>query len=308
MKKYVFAILVLSIALSLTSCLKDKEIEDQVYGMEGLEDIDLIEFPNSPRVTTTLDYSTIDTSFQLVTIRLNDEAPASEDIQVTLIPDESLVTDAGYAVAPSSIYTLGNLTVTIPAGSQEGSLTITAKPSELAADTYGFGFKIGAISNPKYTASGNFGTIVSVVPVKNKYDGLWEVSGTLVDAANAGITAAPPFNVELRTIDSKTVEMYNVTPPAGFAGLHLINAAGAVSAYGGFRPVVVFDATDNIVSVTNSFGQPNPANNRGAALDPTGVNKYDEATRTIQIKYFMTQPHPSVRTTFTETWTYKGRR
>jgi hypothetical protein len=46
-------------------------------------------------------------------------------------------------------------------------------------------------------------------------------------------------------------------------------------------------------------------------IDPSGVNKYDG--KTIHFKYWMKQPSlvpaaPNIRTSFDETWTYKGPR
>src|SRR5688572_10361744 len=100
--KRISLILLSSLSLVFTSCLKDENIDDMKYGMAGLEDRPLVEFPNSPRTTTPLNASTTDTTFNLITIRLNEPAPASEDVKVTLVPNDALVTAAGYAVAPSS--------------------------------------------------------------------------------------------------------------------------------------------------------------------------------------------------------------
>jgi hypothetical protein len=48
-------------------------------------------------------------------------------------------------------------------------------------------------------------------------------------------------------------------------------------------------------------------------IDPSGANKYDAATKTIQFKYWMIQPSlvptpPNIRVFFDEKWTYKGAR
>jgi hypothetical protein len=92
-----------------------------------------------------------------------------------------------------------------------------------------------------------------------------------------------------------------------------------------------FDAnTDLISEMRNYYGDPanpltgvgNPAlgtgapnyastNGRRITLDPTGVNAYDEATKTIRVKYFMLQPTVvpvGPRTFIEETLTYIGPR
>jgi hypothetical protein len=61
----------------------------------------------------------------------------------------------------------------------------------------------------------------------------------------------------------------------------------------------------------NYYGQ--PAGNTRSGLDPSGVNQYDAATKTVRIKYNMTQSSlvpaaPHIRTTWDETWKYVGSR
>jgi hypothetical protein len=300
-----------SLALVFTSCLKDKNIDDQKYGTKGLGDSRLVLFP-SARTTTTLVSSAKDTTFRLVTVRLAEANPAAEDIQVTLVPNNALVTGGGYSVAPASAYTLSGLTVTIPKGEREGYVNITTKTSNLAASTYGFGFTISAISNPAYTISATGKDFLAVLPVKNKYDGKYTMTGTIVDVAAATITAKPNAQVQLWTVDGSTVVMYN--SGAAFSSqvtLFPIYSGGSESAYGGFMPVFFFDANDNIIKVENNFGQPNPANTRSAVIDPTGINKYDPATKTIKVKFFMDQPSlvPSGhRASFDMTLVYTGPR
>jgi hypothetical protein len=81
----------------------------------------------------------------------------------------------------------------------------------------------------------------------------------------------------------------------------------AESAYGAFQPVFNFDANNNVTSVVNLYGQP-AGNTRSAAIDPTGVNKWDPTTKTLRVKWFMYQPSviSGIRTTFDFTFTYVG--
>jgi hypothetical protein len=62
-----------------------------------------------------------------------------------------------------------------------------------------------------------------------------------------------------------------------------------------------------VTDVTNYYGQGTNARARAAQLDPTGVNLYDFATRTLKVSYIMTQSG-SPRTFFNETFTYIGSR
>jgi hypothetical protein len=300
-------IMLSSLALVFTSCLKDKNIDDLKYGTKGLGDSRLVLFPSS-RITTTLVSSNKDTTFRLVTVRLAETSPASEDIQVTLTPNNALVTGAGYTVAPTSAYTLSGLTVTIPKGEREGYVNITTKTANLASATHAFGFTISSISNPAYTISASGKDFLAILPVKNKYDGTYTMTSTLEDAAVPALVAKSPTTVQLWTVDGSTVIMYNSgTSVASFKGLYPIMNGANESAYGSFMPVFFFDANDNVIKVENSFGQP-AANGRSAQLDPSGINKYDPATKTIKVKFFMYQPTGTLRSKFDVTLVYTGPR
>ncbi|MBL7970854.1 MAG: hypothetical protein JNL03_04965 [Prolixibacteraceae bacterium] len=85
-------------------------------------------------------------------------------------------------------------------------------------------------------------------------------------------------------------------------------AAGGASAWGSFCPVFKFDDNGNIIEVINDYGQP-ASNTRSAVLDPTGVNKYDPATKSFKVSYYMVQPSvvatpPHYRARMVETYTF----
>jgi hypothetical protein len=289
MKKILIVILSAT-AMMFTSCLKDKNIEDRKYGTDGVEDVPVALFPTK-KITTTLEASDKDTTFRIVTVRLAEPNPASEEVKVTLVPNNNLVTSGGFTVAPSSAYSVDNLVVTIPAGQREGYMNITTKTSNLTSATYGFGFTISAVSNPKYTISGNYKDFLAVLPVKNKYDGTYTLTGTLVDVASASLGAKSPTTVQLITTGPNSVVMYNSgTSVSSFKTIFPILSGTSESGYGGFMPVFYFDANENVIKVENNFGQPNPANTRSAGIDPTGVNKFNASTKVLKVKFFMYQP------------------
>lgn len=177
MKKYYSIALLAIIALFFSSCLKDKNIDDQVYGLKGLEDTKLAELVSAPYKVISLIASDNDTTFTLVNVHLNSAKPADNDLTVTLMIDQALLDDynlnngTSYIVPPSSAYTFDNLTVTIPKGSRDGFLKITTKPNSLSGPDYAFAFSIGSISDPSFVISKNYKNIVTVVGVKNIYDG-----------------------------------------------------------------------------------------------------------------------------------------
>ncbi len=309
-----FTIPVLLWCLFLGACLKDKYADEGRAGFEINKNSKIVEIggPVSGSYAASLDFSTRDTSINLVTVRVAAEQPVTEDVQVTVRLDPALVTaynaknNTKYVAPASNIYKIDNLVVTIPNGSQEGYLKFTAKPSDIAAGEYALGVSLVSVSNPGYILSGNFKSQVVIIGVKNRYDGLYKVTGSLIDLVVPTITGLYPLNWELVTNGANSVTVvdkdYTGTPT------HIISSGGAASQYGSFGLIVNFDpATNKITNIVNYYGQPAP-NGRSAALDPTGVNAYDPATRTIKIKYNLLQPGTTVRTRFDETWNYIGPR
>lgn len=254
MKRILF--MCLSISLVLTSCLKDENIENQKYGMKGIEDRPLVLFP-SAKTTTTLESSNKDTSFHLVTVRLAEPNTASEDVQVTLTQNDSAVTAAGFTVAPATAYKIDNLVVTIPAGKREGYVTITTKTSSLTSATYAFGYTIAAISNPRYTISGVNRTIVAVVPVKNQYDADYDVSVELTGHPSAA--GHYDEEVHFATLDGTTIDTY-------LAVAYIFAASSRL--YVKVNP-------DNKLTITSN----------AVTIIYYGDNYYDPATKTFHFNY-----------------------
>jgi len=283
-----FLILSVSLVCFLTSCLKDKNIEEMKYGMKGVENKAIVELPRAS-VTNVLDASNKDTTFNLV--RVHSNVPVSQDVQVTLVPNNTLVTDAGYEVAPAGAYTLDNLTVTIPAGSQDGYLRITTKTADLAAETYGFGFTISSVSNPSYGIAANFRNTLVVLPIRNKYEGTYTYIATYdvpadrpADWVNTEYTYG--YGIRLATASANSVRLYNTYYTGASQAFIPLQTTGGASGFGGTALVITFDANDNVVSVNN----PEPdSRNRQFQLIPNGSSRYDAGTRTLYLEMTMSQ-------------------
>jgi hypothetical protein len=307
----------IAIAIFGTACLKDKNFDDGKYGidLDGAPKIVELAGPVDGFVNIDLVGSPNDTTVKIVLVRLAG-GNADKDLQVTLALDPGVVTAyntahaSNYVVPAANQYSIPSLTVTIPAGQKTGNLSLTAKPNNLfGTDEYALGIRVVSVSDPNVRVSGNFGTQVVGLTIRNKYDGVYTMTGTLVDVANATLTAKSPQTVHLITTGANSVYLHNAgTNVASFKDLFPILSAGAESAYGAFTPEFTFDANNNVTSVVNAYGQPS-SNGRSAAIDPTGVNKWDPATKMLTVKWLMTQPPtPGVRTTFNFTFTYVGPR
>lgn len=320
MKKYSIALLSLfaSCFLLLTGCLKDKDYDNGLKGNKIDKNLKLIEIagPVDGFVNVDMIGADTDTTVNIVRVRLASTTVATSDIQVTLALDPAVV-DAynaeygtHYVVPTAALYTIPSLTVTIPKGSREGNLQVRAKPNLLFGSEYALGVKLAAVSDPSILLSSNFNREVVGLTIRNKYDGVYTMTGTLQDLAAPALTARTPTEVQLITTGTNSVYLRNSgTGNPGFLDLFPILNGTAESGYGSFTPEFIFDANNNVTAVVNAYGQP-AGNTRSAAIDPSGINKWDPATRTLTVKWFMYQPSviAGVRTFFDFTFTYDGPR
>lgn len=303
-KVFFLAITILTVCVS--SCLKDKNIDDQVYGIDGIEGTQLVEISETPQKTVVLDYMDKDTSFALFTVHLNSATPATEDITVTVIPNVILISDyntqngTALEVAPTSIYTLDNLTVTIPKGSREGVLTISTNPADLSLGEYALGFTISAVSSAKYVVSSNYKDVLVTFSIKNKYDGVYKLkiktTGWAAYGISDGVTGTYPEETELMTVDASSVSSFSTFRGDGlltaFSGG--VGTLGPPTGFGATTPLFIFDnATNKLIDVQNTT--PPDTRGRTLSLNPTVTDsRYDPDTKTIYAAFIMMQigrPH-----------------
>src|SRR5947209_12988248 len=140
--KYYALLIVLSI--QLTSCLKDTDFDKGLIqsvhsnGTQKIVEIKLNAISSSNFLHQSFNASNSDTTFNLIPVVLSSNAPATEDIKVTLVQDSTLVDayNAGngtsYVTPPSGSYTIVNPggVVTIPKGSNIGYLQVKLNPSD----------------------------------------------------------------------------------------------------------------------------------------------------------------------------------
>lgn len=217
----------------------------------------------------------------------------------------------------SPAVTAGKITLDFAAGDFVKNIDLNV-PNAAAFDftkQYAFAFKLTSVSGMGVKSAGVNDTIVAQVLVKNKYDGKYEITAVspMVDILNAALTGWYPFTFELETSGEHSVKCL-LTDPGLYGYGHPITSGGAWSYYGSFGLEIQFDPSGNgtVIALRNTAGNP-PGNTRMPALDPSGTNKWDAATKNITLKYFMKQPSlvpdaPNIRTFFDEKWTYKGSR
>lgn len=310
----------LATALVITSCLKDNTAIDWSSGAGKV----YVEFSNpNPGTTQTLGILAVpDAQTCTVQIDITTLTPASKDIPITIgidttamnayneakfAKDSTFVFYQAYPIADVSIPS----TVTIKAGHTTVWFTVAITNADQVDVFTKWMVPIVIKDASGLLLTANKSAYLLTPTIKNKYDGVYTVTGTMVDNANGGLTGNYPVDFELITQGPGTCTVQD----DAIGGIyHSIRNGTALSYYGAFGLVVNFnlDGSGQIINVQNYWAP--AANTRDAVLDPSGVNAWDPSTHNIQIKYFMIQPSlgyndaSNPRTTFDETWTYQGSR
>jgi hypothetical protein len=258
----------------------------------------------------------------------HNEAALNTQTVVVLKKDDALLTQYNADNETEFVPLPTTLATTSPAPGADGNITLTFAPGDAAkvisvtipnASTFDFSkqyalaYKMTSVTGMGQMSQGTSDVIVVQVLVKNKYDGIYEVTALspMVDVANATLTGLYPFTWELETSGAASVKCFDPDYYGGY--YHPILSGGAASGYGSFGLEIFFDpATNKIVDVKNTAGNP-PSNTRMPVIDPSGQNLYDPATKTIYFKYWMKQPNtvttpPNIRVYFDEKMAYKSAR
>jgi hypothetical protein len=322
MKKILSIVSAIALMTGLSSCLKDHaEIGDKpqnivefyttdsyISGVNAQYAVYAKQYvagtPGSFDVTVS--YSGTDVAPNDITVQVAVDADALAKYNAKAEADE----DTEYEMLPTTFYDIPTTTVVIKKGERRATFAVNVAITAAFDFSKSYALPLTIKSASMGTISGNFGSVLYAIGAKNKYDGRYTVTGTLVDATNAAFGPKSPTGFDLYTMTSTTNVMYDY----GYAktyGHRFLNG-DADSYYGSFSPVFTFDDAGNITKVVNFYGQP-ATNGRSAVLDPTGVNKFVSGTpgvagATFKVKYIMLQPGSTVRTTFDETWVYEGPR
>ncbi|WP_413670319.1 DUF1735 domain-containing protein [Mucilaginibacter sp. Mucisp86] len=318
MKTRLYIKLALAALVTMTafsSCLKDDKHYVDFAGAKPL-----VELPSAANVggsgglfqPVAFDISSTPIPLNLM-VNLAAPHTLSSNLTVKLSVDQAALTkyntdnETSYELLPAEDYT-STLSVVIPANQNSANLVINFK-TNLIDPSKDYALPI-TITDGGGQQISNYKTVIFNVQVKNKYDGIYTVTGTLSDNTSPAFSGAYPYKVGLVTQGAVSNGYFD--EDAG-SFLHKILNAGAPSSYGEFAPIFTFDpATNKITGVTNLYGNPSPSRIRGARLDPTGVNAFTTGTpgtvgSVFKVKYIMTQGGAD-RTTFDETFTYKSKR
>jgi len=305
----------LLVLASFTSCIEEGENAIEGIGGNfvriagGGDEVKAIGFSARPG-SATLPLFTVQRD-------ANSEANLNTSAEVTLALDPAMIAaynDANgteFVDMPANLYNLKSLNLAFAPGEFAKKVTITVDPSTFdLSKAYAIGIKVASVSNG-YTIVESAKSGLFNILVKNDYDGIYKVTGTMTDYVSSALTGYFPMNYHLVTSGAVTVDGYD--PDVWHAPFVPIYSGTAVSGYGSFCPVFTFDpATNKIISVTNYYGQP-AGNTRAAVIDPSGINKFNADDHSIDVKFFMTQTNavaapPHIRVAFDWHMEYLGPR
>lgn len=305
----------LAVTLIFSSCMKDH------LALDPSQSPTVIEFANtgtnvSPAGAVYARFSsdlgslnTGDSATFNINLNYAGAGTATTDINVTLAIDEAALTaynddqHTDYEIPPASVFHMPTTGV-IKKGTQtvQVKVAITNNADFDFNVNYALPVKIAGVSSG--VISGNYGTAIYSFAVRNVFDGIYEMTGTLLDNASSTISGYYPVEVQLITYSGNSVALWDPFYSDSYG--HVIKSGTGNSVYGTFSPVFAFDDAGN-VTVSNYYGPSAGANKRNAALNPGGINKItygaDGHVTYFEVSYFMTQ-NGATRTTFTEKFTY----
>jgi len=293
MKKiFLTTLATVSIAVLLSSCLKDKGFENGEYGLNGVTDRPGVGFPEGARSNNSFAVNAIATpqTINAPMVNLLADKPASQDVHVVLQLDPSIVTAYNTAngtslvIPTSSQYSINTLTVTIPAGQRFAFVPIVipnAAALSLTA-TYALGFKILSV-DADYIIASNLQRVLISFSVKNAYDGRYTVvSGFVQRYLSPGV---PNTTDGLSGSLAGNPDVYLVTTGATCVTIPAPNAGGDLKWFGGGSAISGIDPLSICVDPATNTVTTTSAQNGTLANWSGHVNRYDPATRTFYLAW-----------------------
>jgi len=286
--------------LVLSGCLKDERYEDYQMGINvtDVPAVALTEASKSPVVQgVTAAATPVVVNGPLITLEASKSASA--DVHITLAYDQALVTAAGLTPLPAGTFSLSTLAPVIAAGGnsvQDLKLTVTNSTALDPSLTYGVGIKIVSVDQG-YQIAGNGKTVVFALAIKNRYDGIYELTLRLDgwEAYGIGSGVAEVYPDEVHLITAGPNGVVTNMPTWGASGPlqpGWTGGAGSISGetvFGAASPKYFFDLTTNkATSVVNTL--PDDGRGRAFLLDPASTTSgFNPTTKEIKLEYFMKQ-------------------
>lgn len=322
MKTLVNILGVAATAVTLTSCLKDKPVNELEYGMANYDKQTIVELPSPPNheVTVALDYVDQAKVVDIVTVGIAADKALSEDLQVVLDTTGTTAAINAYNLAngtavvkfPNNFYTYAGsgLNVTMSSGSRLA--TVQANMNAILFDPstlYALQYTIKSVDKSGYTISGNFGKLMVFIGAKNKYDGRYTLDFCFYHPTASPTYGCATTEIEMHTISSNSCKMY--WPLLGGYANPILSGT-SFSYFLAQEPAFAVDPVTNKLTVTNVAA--------GGTIVYTTIStasgydsRYDPATEKFYVRYgYNYSPGPvfsaATNREWTQTMTYIGPR
>lgn len=301
MKKQIIKLGVLFLSLFTVACLDDEKNPLDPEGSANILEFANISIPasgqNSVHPLYVVSFGVSPSSEFDVILSYSGPNGNSKDIDVTLEVDPIAVDEynaqngTSYQLLDANLYSIPNMTVTIPKGQTKLEVPVTVYPDQYDLSV-NYALPLRIVSSSSGIISQSWGAVIFATVVKNKYDGEYKIDeGSMLETTNPAFVGYYPKNsIYLQTVNGNTVNYFD--NEFGLQG-HIFWTGTGLSYWGGFSAQFqIDDATGDVISVVNAFGQGN--NNRTGFLDATGVNKFtfeaDGVTpKTLEISYYFKQ-------------------
>lgn len=283
MKKLSFLfILLATIMVTMIGCLKDKDFENQNYGIQ-IKEAKAVAFPQAPKspvivgITGQANPLTVAGPF----ITLEGSGVAASDINMGLEFNDAAVIAKGITPLPKGSYSLNTMAPKIMKDStytRELKITVLNSATLNPNVKYGIGIVIKNVDGG-YNIPSNSGTVVIGFTIKNKYDGVYRLQGH-----HNRSPYTFPYDTQVYLITNGPNEVYFYWPEMKSIGHPIGTGVGQTSWYGdGIAPSIIFDPATNLV--TNVYNQ-----TPGTVITMfTGagsrISKFDPATHAITVDW-----------------------
>ncbi|MEO6612394.1 MAG: DUF1735 domain-containing protein [Chitinophagaceae bacterium] len=281
-----------ALAVTFTSCLKDKGFEDGTYGIND---------PDSqppgvgfPLATKTQAFGlNVSSSLQAVDgyvyVNLLTGNAATSDVHVTFTntttadvaaynTSHALTGTNQVLVLPPAVYNVAS-SIIIPAGARNAQIpinvtsTTTLDPSR----TYAISLTI-ASSDGGYIVASNMKTLFILFSIKNRLDGHYQITGAALRAGDAVLTGSVgTYEVDFETAGANAVQ-WHVGSPVYWGGQ-------ASQLPGGYEPLITVDPITNLITnITSVSGitMTSPI----VRTDIIGsTQRYNPATKTLYFEF-----------------------
>lgn len=289
-------------SMMFTSCLKD----DSLTLDTGLSD-NVTEFGNTGSIATNpsgdaaprfnMDLGSLsegDTASFNINVDYAGDEMAPEDITVQIDIDESLleaynsehsVDGANYIAPPTGLITTSfPITITIPKGKQWGQAKVALKLTSEFDFTATYALPLRITSTSVGEVSGNFGSALYALNVRNVFDGVYDIKGYILREGDNELSG---------NYDGEEVEMTTVGPYSLEYDHHVWADHSSVGGIDGLT--LTIDPATNKVKVSC---RTNPA----VVNLPTYDSRYEPDTQTFYVSYYWGAGPTNRAATDTLTW------